>query len=715
MKLTITTQSYLLAGSGEGAALIDSDAVFHRSGFPYLPSRRIKGLLRNSAIETLELISGKENQYNYLIDELFGKVGEETNNTGLKIPNLYLDGWEALLENYASLRNEYKHALSPTNIQHYFTEEIAQTAIQEDIAKKGSLRRYRVVKENNSFSCTVNSIDISKAAKALLYLAVANLQYMGSRRNRGFGKIQCMIEIPEMTVDTAIGVISESVSPHLQEIPNNNALNEATDPIVEQDICSLKQLVLSYKLTSPIMVTRQGSDQNTVNTDNYISGSRIRGLIASKLIQNKKLGKYAHLDNQFYNTILSEKVQFHHAWLMNDQNPVCVIPKNIQKEKGKDKLSLAFDVFRNSVTNGRSAGYLGFKDGANRYLTTEALKSTMFHHQRSNRVAGKSEDGNIFYYESLDAGQKFQSIISGPQDILEELKDVLSEEFTGTIGRSRSVQYSDVKIHISELQDIPNEDIEDNTDYLMICQTPLIVLNEFGMAEPTVSVLLSNLKKQIGIDAKVINAASAYDHHEHYVGVWKGKTPKISAFKEGTVFWLRFEKNNELVGKLRQLEQTGLGEMKGQGYGKVSFESYKTNENNKIEVLPYQDKIEIFDGIQPLPLLQEIIDEYNQQEKIIKLKIDAIKKAKGLKLKLTNSLVGRMEQLIKMSKNFKQFNNYVLQLKDKPAGISLEKAGLLVDLQKLKVDQSWADQQIYWSAFFQAIRNINKKEKTHVV
>ena len=47
MNLKVKLKSYTLCGSGEGRGLIDSDIVFDRHGIPFIPGRRVKGLLVN--------------------------------------------------------------------------------------------------------------------------------------------------------------------------------------------------------------------------------------------------------------------------------------------------------------------------------------------------------------------------------------------------------------------------------------------------------------------------------------------------------------------------------------------------------------------------------------------------------------------------------------------------------------------------------------------
>ncbi|WP_269849656.1 RAMP superfamily CRISPR-associated protein [Methanosarcina horonobensis] len=93
--LNIGLLSDTLIGSGEGwGATIDSDIVFDKYGLPYIPAKRIKGCLRESAVEVLEIfekasigfVSQKE------IDSLFGEIGQ-TESGELSFSNAYIEDY----------------------------------------------------------------------------------------------------------------------------------------------------------------------------------------------------------------------------------------------------------------------------------------------------------------------------------------------------------------------------------------------------------------------------------------------------------------------------------------------------------------------------------------------------------------------------------------------------------------------------------------------
>ena len=54
-KLQIELKSDLCAGSGESlGSLIDTDICYDEYGFPYIPSKRLKGLIKEAFIEYMD-------------------------------------------------------------------------------------------------------------------------------------------------------------------------------------------------------------------------------------------------------------------------------------------------------------------------------------------------------------------------------------------------------------------------------------------------------------------------------------------------------------------------------------------------------------------------------------------------------------------------------------------------------------------------------------
>ena len=61
MQIRLTLLSDTLSGSGEGmAGVIDTDSTFDEYGFPFIPAKRIKGIIKETPLDNLEAINGPD-------------------------------------------------------------------------------------------------------------------------------------------------------------------------------------------------------------------------------------------------------------------------------------------------------------------------------------------------------------------------------------------------------------------------------------------------------------------------------------------------------------------------------------------------------------------------------------------------------------------------------------------------------------------------------
>lgn len=194
LTLKITTISEVLAGSGEGwGATIDSDIVFDEYGLPYIPAKRVKGVLRESAIEVAEMFEASciDHGLKKKVEGLFGKRGEK-DSSPVCFDNLYLEDYEANKKWLQWAIEKYSSFISRDMILKVFANIRQQTAIDEkEIAKDNSLRTIRVLKRGISFLISfLGSVQVEGDITPLC-LAARNLRYIGTKRNRGFGHIHC--------------------------------------------------------------------------------------------------------------------------------------------------------------------------------------------------------------------------------------------------------------------------------------------------------------------------------------------------------------------------------------------------------------------------------------------------------------------------------------------------------------------------------------------
>ena len=195
-KLKITLKSDALIGSGEGyGAIIDNDIVFDDLGIPFIPAKRVKGCIRHSAEEINVMFNTQK------IDTkiIFGKDGQAQSKP-LYFSNLYLEYFEENLPWLKYYRQEYGQLITTEATLATFTRIRNQTAINQDsgVANKHSLRSVRVLNAKENFTdkeLVFNGevlIENDNTAE-LLALACLNFRHIGTKRNRGFGEVECKL------------------------------------------------------------------------------------------------------------------------------------------------------------------------------------------------------------------------------------------------------------------------------------------------------------------------------------------------------------------------------------------------------------------------------------------------------------------------------------------------------------------------------------------
>lgn len=695
--LKITTESYLLTGSGEGAPLIDTDVVFHTTGFPMIPARRVKGMLKESLEEVLEIFGKPRGEIKVLITSLFGEPGNPTYKGKLLFHNFMLEGWNEIAEEIKNLPQ--KGFLQPDFVKSYYTTEVQQTAIGregekdeiEGVAKKRSLRNYRVIKPGHNFEALLSvTNELTPEEDEYLKKAVQNLRHAGTRRNRGFGKIKCQLK---------------RLGSHKEGESRQEAGSKEPPTLINVSINTL----------SPVILADLRGEQNTVFTRKYISGNQLRGLLASAYIRQNGLSfQNAHLDSVFQELFLSGELKFGSLRYKQGQN----IPLHLHRYKqypDRDPISI-FTKKEEDVEITKSIKGIGQVVGNTIHDKGFSPKTTFnFHNSRPNRAAGRNTEddaeGGIFYYESLNEGQTFHGEIEGDSKVLSKLLIAFPPSFPARLGRSRSAQYGRVEVSLQAENKVNKAKSLLAGEYVLSLESPLILLNEWGVPSPTVKELQEVLFKTWGVAVKVKNAAAAFTNVEQFNAVWRSKSGQMPAFKEGSSFLIEAPtKVDHLITSLGEWTEQGFGRVKVEQFDKKKYKILDDNQESN-EGKP-EDNLNLSSEV-----LRELKEAFDSEQKDLHIKKQAIEdaKKKGAK-RLNNHLIGRMERLFERSQSAQEIKEWIKETQGKPAGDSLKKAGL-VDYDHIfnlnphsEIGDDWKLQKCYWITFFQTLRKMNKKD-----
>jgi CRISPR-associated protein Csx10 len=666
-KLSLSTLSNVLISSGKSSTLIDADIEFHKNGFPFIKARTLKGLLKESVEEVCEIEN--KNEIRKILYDLFGEGGTDKSVAKLRFDNLYLPDWELL-------KKEVKQTgLAAHQVTKQYTNTIQQTAIDKnEIAKDTSLRNYRVLKPNLVFE---GLLEISSSEyDDTLNKAILNLRYAGSRRNRGFGRIR---------------ITTEKI--------------EASATVVEK-VKITDETKLSVKLTAahPIVLGLKFGDQNTVNTQTHLSGNQLKGLIIGMYLKEKMTVD----KKEFYDLFISGKLQFNYLYFNNSK----AVPLNIHYKKSIAKdIRKPLNIF--GVDGEITKPYGGMVSELNGIYAKEIPDTTLFfHNSRENRTAGKStedqEAGSIFYYEALDEDQSFEGSIEGDAALLKILSNYLPKNFETNIGKSRSAQYGKIKVVIApQTGSTPTIEIAPDISYIIKLETPLLLFNENGFPEYSDKTFTGAVTKKFRV-AAVEQAAAGFIKIEQYNQIWQGKSGKMDACKEGSVFVIK-------ANEAKKIETVFyMGEWNEQGFGKCSIEKY-----NPAIIYQIKDKNRdsdkeklVFKPTHPdLKTIQQIADA---EASLLTAKRNALalvknnKKYKGIKNHLISRLIFAFENKTKKT----DFENFIKKLKDKPAGEALKKHSFCDPDGNFKLDairgaDSYEIQKPAWLLLLKTLRKNN--------
>ena len=194
INFTIKLLSDTLPGSGmSGSAVIDSDVTADNYGIPFIPAKRIKGLLRESLMEVFEMIGGEIDKEK--INELFGEIGNAESKS------LFIS--DAKMKNSNNLHEWLDWVKSSDDWKGYFQSSVVkdvysiirrQTKLKDGLAEKHSLRTLRVLIKGLEFEGSISKEQFNHKEKEMVELAVSNMRYLGISRNRGFGKIEAKVK-----------------------------------------------------------------------------------------------------------------------------------------------------------------------------------------------------------------------------------------------------------------------------------------------------------------------------------------------------------------------------------------------------------------------------------------------------------------------------------------------------------------------------------------
>lgn len=340
----------------------------------------------------------------------------------------------------------------------------------------------------------------------------------------------------------------------------------------------MEKLSIKIRVLEPLLISASTGDALLTASQNFISGTVIRGIFAQEYIKAKGLGRGAHKNKNFYQLFLSDNVCFVNGYPSYQDKKSQPVPLSLNKIKQKTENDREIrDLVYDDIAPGykKMTGCAVIEQG--RIIPVSIEKSISLHMDRSSereRISGKSEDGNIYNYESINAGQTFIGEIYGEKNLLEELKSAVGGDkgaMSAYMGRSKYTQYGKCSFELGDIAGVKMPEAA-GQEIALYCETPFLAAGAAGSAEMAFGQCVDFLNTETGteqfslVPEKIFASVCTV---ENFVGIWGLRRHNEQAINSGSVFVI---KNNgtwddKALAALQKLLYAGTGLRCGEGFG----------------------------------------------------------------------------------------------------------------------------------------------------
>ena len=467
-----------------------------------------------------------------------------------------------------------------------------------------------------------------------------------------------------------------------------------------------KYLSCTIQLISPVIISDTTGGQNHIGTLDYLPGASLLGVFAGRYIKNAKLGDKAHTDEFFYLNFLRGGLRFLNATLRPEENAgrSYSIPLHIEKyrQTPDDGLRCKYlDVFITRKAQYRHKYEPGYFLPASPYGAFKVKKVINFHTSRkANRLSGHAEEGGVFTYEAIAAGQTFCTGIIGEENVLQKLHDIAGVDFTAWLGRSKTAQYGQVRVKLDALSSIPYPELNSQTDFQIILNSPALIPDRNGGTTTTLQGLKTYLADEYGLDVEWvedegrIRARMKTTTVENYNRKWESKRWSENALAAGSVFSFKV-RAGDADRFMRRLSEDGLGVHTAEGFGETYV--YQFRPEDFIENAPREFKKPQELAADTQEFLKRIIQNFLLYKAELLAIADDQQNGKRWK-EIPGSLYARLMNLIRNCRNIEEFGKKFTAMtrteRSKHESPTLKKSG--ENLKKVRLSkETWKGQTMF--------------------
>jgi CRISPR-associated protein Csx10 len=367
----------------------------------------------------------------------------------------------------------------------------------------------------------------------------------------------------------------------------------------------MKVITFLLHTKQPILATSLQGDPNTDVSFSYIPGSMIRGVLISRHLNDlKRCGLRENDDildsNNFFvkQLFFDGNTRYLNAYLYSHdrEKRTLPVPRSWLKKKGDeatDSQEITIYDFSSREQRNQDISYKSLNesfctvDDKDVVLYKEKRRINIHNMRDRKKGRGTDDNGAVFRYDALDAGQTFQGVIlcDNPDDVA-KIKPLLEPKDIW-LGGSQSAGYGHTEIsHVEEhdiWQEVGDTEYREERKLLRITLlSDLILRDRCGqyVAMPPIQLItdegeresdpLTQLLEQL-LEVK-LEPQSSFTSSLVVGGFnrkWGLPLPQVPALAAGSVFVLNYEGQLN-IDRIHILENDGIGERRVDGFGRVA-------------------------------------------------------------------------------------------------------------------------------------------------
>ncbi len=468
-----------------------------------------------------------------------------------------------------------------------------------------------------------------------------------------------------------------------------------------------------YTLTleEPVLASGLDGESNSAQSLPYIPGGAVRGAFIQAFT-----GKLDATDDNFRRLFLNGETCYLNAYPLVNKQRALPTPRTWQVER-KPAKDAAKKLYRQPPEGleTKSASFAFWTMNTTGLNRVDIDWQVNVHTLRDAQLGrSTSESGAVYRYVALPAGMQLQGVILCHSDKVTEELGAIKDSLHGKtllLGKARTAGYGAAKIELTELPPDWQEwtlpsDLSGAVTLTLL--SPAIVRDERGQfsLDPTAA-----LKARLGNQIAVTVVARGDVAIGGFNRAWGLPLPQMTAIAAGSVFSVSGAAPDEL----KKLAQSGFGERRAEGFGRVAL-----NLDLPAVEMPLVDIPILLASPQASalpandPLAARMLKRLMQRdldEQVIRLARSLTATYKG---GLPNSQLSRWRIILRdalTAKDVKRVHDFAEKAKGKPGWKKMEKVRLSQGNRRLTEwidsvlagDQDWQDT---WEKHFSRSRKI---------